>query len=116
MDKLAEAFRNFTEDVDTSRIKSYRELEQQFLKHKGISKGSSHWRPTRAQEQGLKTLWNRHQIERSLTRELFSRRYSTFAQWHMHSHTSAYRRRIASYMRKHPTATLAQARGHGRRR
>ena len=82
-----------------------REALKREARHLGINvyEGRIHWRPKQREPFGRTT-----KID-------FSRRYPTYSHWYEKTHSSAYKRRIANYMRSHPNATLKQARGHSRR-
>ena len=46
----------------------------------------------------------------------FSRMFESFLDWLTEPHkTTVYSKRITSYMSRHPTATLKEARGHGKK-
>jgi hypothetical protein len=126
LDKLAEAYHRMEFDVDVSEITSFEELEAQFLEYRGITKGSQYWPPTYYQSESLRALWRgtlrgmRARIrrgERAFERvpRRFSKSYESVQDWRSQPHRTRYERRILSYVRRHPYATLQGARGHLRR-
>jgi hypothetical protein len=130
-DKFPEAFERFTEVVSIKNIDTWNKLEFSFGKWQGYA-------PTRKQLNALATQARKLGIETTeyttrkqsykpitktrplieqqmeVTRETqFSNEYTTFKAWNEKSaRTTAYQRRIANYIRNHPNATLAEARGH----
>ena len=108
MDKFPECFKRFKEDVNIDNIDSWRKLHSEFSSWAG-----SKWQDTSAQLTALGIEARKEGIQ---TRFGFSRQYSTFQSWSSSgAKGNSYRKRIASYMHRHPYATLAEARGHRRR-
>jgi hypothetical protein len=138
MDKFPEAFRRFEETVDVDRIESFNELRAEFAMWAGRN-----WKNTASQNKALATealrrgipiaegvkrhipakegftRWLRRaeQAQREWAKQKFSVKYVTYHSWReQKARTTAYVRRIENYILNHPHATLAEARGHGRRR
>jgi hypothetical protein len=135
MDKFPEGFSRFERDVSTRQIETFEQLKLSFSGWAGQK-----WKDTNRQNDALavqarklgipvedyyrreQRKWDeRHQWEEAIYSEAqetgFSRRYSNFQQWQTQTvRTTAYQRRISNYMRNHPDATLAQARGHAKKR
>ena len=126
MDKFPEAFGRFEEVVDTDSIVSFRELHAEFAMYAGRK-----WKDSPLQNQALLVEWNRIVTERLgnlrgreqekiytsfLGKGQFSIKYGSFSGWEQKgTRSSAHERRIMRYMERHPTATLAEARGHRRK-
>ena len=53
---------------------------------------------------------------KELGKRIFSIKYPTYLGWSPKGKTTAYSKRIMSYMLKHPKATLKEARGHGKKK
>ena len=52
---------------------------------------------------------------KELGKRVFSVKHPTYLSWSPKGKTTAYSKRIMSYMLKHPNATLKEARGHGKK-
>ena len=52
---------------------------------------------------------------KKLGKRIFSVKYPTYLGWSPKGKTTAYSKRIMSYLFKHPNATLKEARGHGKK-
>ena len=52
---------------------------------------------------------------KKLGKRIFSVKHPTYLSWSPKGKTTAYSKRIMSYMLKHPNATLKEARGHGKK-
>jgi hypothetical protein len=135
MDKFPEAFRRFEEKVNCNRIESFRQLNLAFGSWAG-----RRWKNTAKQERALQREARRIGIPvtgySTVKREIyyvpkpvfaektasigqsgFSKGYSSYELWLAKSaRTSAYQQRVTNYLRMHPTATLAEARGHKTKR
>ncbi len=88
------------------------------------------WKDSPKQVQALYREWIPYKAklhERRITQETFtkylgreagfSEKYGNYQAWYIQKpRTTSYMIRIERYMAKHPNATLAEARGHGRRR
>lgn len=141
MDKFPEAFERFEKDVNVNKIESFKQLELEFESWSGKK-----WKGTSKQVRALerearrlgipltgvrkvsKALTSKEQQRLVLTqieqeeqaewrKVKFSSNYSNFQQWQSKTaRTTAYQRRIANYMQKHPNANLQQARGHAKKR
>ena len=133
-DKFPEAFRRFKQDVPTRQIKTFRQLTLAFGSWAGEK-----WRGTnrqmdalavqakrlgipledcRMKRQQVRAIFCRASRQTGIQgREKFSRSYSNFHQWQSKTaRTTAYERRIINYIRNHPNASLAEARGHRAKR
>lgn len=67
----------------------------------------------RTRHQQIRAIFSKAQQQIGSQEREFSRNYSDFQQWQSKTaRTTAYHRRIANYMRNHPNASLAEARGH----
>ena len=133
MDKFPEAFKRFKQDVNVNRIKTFKQLTLAFG-----SWGGKKWRGTfrqmdalanearkrripledyRTRQQQVRALFGKTTQQPIQGREKFSRGYVSYQQWHNKTgRTTAYERRVTSYMRNHPSATLSEARGHKTKR
>lgn len=135
-DKFPEAFERFTDVILVNKIKTWNQLQLVFGSWAG-----SKWVPTskqlnalatQARKLGIETTEypKRKQINKPIiqTRPLeqqieavrekqFSKEYNTFKVWKENTaRTTAYQRRIINYMKTHPNAKLAEARGHKTKR
>lgn len=130
MDKFPEAFSRFKEKVNVKKIKSFEQLQLAFGSWAGKK-----WVPTHRQLDALAVEARKRHIPfeyRTRQKQVkaifktgqqigtqgiqFSKSYSNFQQWQSNTaRTTAYQRRIISYLRNHPNATLQQARGHAKR-
>ncbi len=136
-DKFPEAFHRFTDVVSVKNIKSWKQLQLAFGSWAGKK-----WIPTSKQLDGLAIQSRKLGIEtvdyctrdeqvkaifqtakekriaieqrKEAQREKgFSKSYSSFNLWmEKTTRTTSYQRRVISYIRTHPKATLAEARGH----
>jgi len=105
MNRFPKAFEQFTRDVRVEDISTLRQLESEFAFWAG-----RHWVGSSLQRTALAHEARKLGFQTTFG---FSRTYATFQSWSSkHVVTNAYRRRIASYMRTHPHATLREARGH----
>jgi hypothetical protein len=140
-DKFPEAFHRFTDVVSVRNIKTWKQLQLAFG-----SWGGKKWIPTSKQLDGLAIQARKLGIETTeyQTREEkvkaifqtaketriaieqqkeaqrekgFSKSYNSFNVWmEKTTRTTSYQRRVISYIRTHPNATLAEARGHRAKR
>jgi hypothetical protein len=136
-DKFPEAFERFTETVSIKKIKTWKQLQLTFGSWAG-----SKWVPTSKQldalaiqarklgiettgyrtiEEHIRAIFKTRPIieqQREVQREKgFSKSYSSFNVWmEKTTRTTAYQRRVINYIRNHPNATLAEARGHSKKR
>jgi hypothetical protein len=130
-DKFPEAFSRFQQDVPTRQIETFNQLTLAFASWAGQK-----WRDTSRQLDALaiqarklgipvadyymreQRKWDeRRQWDEAIYSEAqetgFSIKYSSFQQWQSKTaRTTAYERRIINYVRNHPNASLAEARGH----
>lgn len=137
-DKFPEALDRFTDDVSIKNIQNWEQLKLAFGHWAGRK-----WLPTHRQLDGLAIEARKLGLEtRHLTREQeiqrifwkatmqekaqqqkmqrekdFSTKYNTFSGWiQKETRTTRYQQRVINYIRNHPNATLAEARGHKRKR
>lgn len=132
-DKFPEAFNRFCKVVNVKKIKDWKQLRLAFGSWAGRK-----WLPTGKQLDGLaiqarrlgiptKHLTREEQINRvfwkatifqqqqkEVRREKrFSNSYVNFQIWlEKSTRTTRYQQRVINYIRTHPNATLAEARGH----
>ena len=67
----------------------------------------------RTRQQQVRAVFGKTAQQPIQGREKFSKNYGNFQQWHSKTaRTTAYERRIINYIRNHPNANLAEARGH----
>jgi hypothetical protein len=134
MDKFPEAFKRFKQKVHVKNIKTFGQLTLAFGSWSGKK-----WRGTfrqmdalavqakrlripleghKSRQQQVRAIFIQTAQQREAQwREKFSRGYVSFQQWHSETgRTTAYERRVTSYMRNHPSATLSEARGHKTKR
>ena len=130
MDKFPEAFKRFKEDVNVNRIKTFKQLTLAFS-----SWSPKKWRGTfrqmdaltvqakrlriplegyKSRQQQVRAVFSQTAQQRvTQRREKFSRYYQDLRQWQSKTtRTTAYQRRVINYLRNHPNASLAEARGH----
>lgn len=128
MDKFPEAFERFENDVDIGRFVSYMELTSAFRWWAGEKWIGTprQWEAFNAEAEKIgfpvPDLFREEfreargsgsyvSVERRNAR--FSRKYGSYSAWEKQTErTTAYQRRVANYLRKHPNASLAEARGH----
>jgi hypothetical protein len=128
-DKFPEAFKRFERKVNVEKIETFRQLTLAFGSWAGEK-----WRGTsrqmdalavqarrvgipfeyyRSRQQQVRAIFRTAPQREIQGREKFSRSYNNFHQWKSKTaRTTAYERRIINYVRNHPNATLAEARGH----
>jgi hypothetical protein len=133
-DKFPEAFHRFTHVVSVRKIKSWKQLQLAFGSWAGKK-----WRGTsrqidalaiqarrlglettdyRTRDEQIRAIFQRKAVFEQQKKEVkrekgFSKSYSSFNLWiEKATRTTAYQRRVISYIRTHPNATLAEARGH----
>lgn len=128
IDKFPEAFKRFEHKVNVKKIETFRQLTLAFGSWAGEK-----WRSTSRQMDALAIEARKRRIpledyrtrqqhvnaifrtaqQTETQRIQFSSQYSNFRQWQNETaRTTAYQRRIKNYMRNHPNASLAEARGH----
>ena len=88
------------------------ELEEMFEREE-ISK-EEYVKETKSIWSKAKEIITKHLKE--IGKRLFSIKYPTYKGWSPKGKTTAYSKRIMSYMLKHPKATLKEARGHGKKK
>lgn len=136
-DKFPEAFHRFTDVVSVRNIKTWKQLQLAFG-----SWGGKKWIPTskqldglaiqarklgietteyRTREEQIRAIFQKKAIfeqQKEVQREKgFSKSYSSFNVWiDKTTRTTAYQRRVINYIRTHPNASLAEARGHKAKR
>ena len=134
MDKFPEAFKRFEEKVNTNNIESWKQLKLAFGSWAGRRQAPT-WRQLGALEKqarklGIPThgyLTREAEVQRIFTQSAketrvaiaqhrekrFSTSYLDFQQWlNNTTRTTAYQRRVINYIKNHPNAKLAEARGH----
>jgi hypothetical protein len=135
MDKFPEAFRRFKEKVDVDNIESWKQLQLAFGSWAG-----GKWRPTwkqtdalyiqakrlgipahgyRTREEKVHRIFGQSTLETKvvIAQQRFSSNYVSHHEWlNKNARTTAYQRRVLNYIRKHPNASLAEARGHRAKR
>jgi hypothetical protein len=136
-DKFPEAFRRFKQRVNVNNIQTFRQLTLAFGSWSG-----ERWRGTsrqmdalavqarklgieptgyRAREEQIRAVFKprtviEHQKEAKRERG-FSTSYSSFDIWlEKITRTTAYQRRVINFIKNHPNASLAEARGHKTKR
>jgi len=73
--------------------------------------------PKKELEEALRYLEKRAPSEKQPIEARFSRAYATFDLWlEKATRTTAYQQRIISYVRLHPDSSLAEARGHSKKK
>ena len=123
--------------MDIRKIRSFDELRMQFGQWAG-----SKWVPTQRQLSALKNEAKEvgipvsseerriRAVERrglprgriltlvgvSRAKARFSKSYSTYSTWREKRHASSYERRVSNYMKRHPDASLREARRHKSKR
>ena len=134
MDKFPEAFKRFEEKVKLDNIKTSKQLELAV-----DSWGGYRWIPTqiqldalarearrlgipthgyRTREEAVQRIFAQSARETRVAIALkkeakFSMKYVNQHEWlNKNASTTTYQRRIINYLRKHPNASLAEARGH----
>lgn len=134
MDKFPMAFRRFEHKVNVNSIETFRNLTLAFSgwaggKWAGTDKQmealavQAHRLGIETKEYYRREQWKfneRQQFNEAIFKapqEKFSVKYSSFNKWQTQNvRTTAYQRRISNFLWRHPNATLAEARGHGKKR
>jgi hypothetical protein len=135
MDKFPEAFRRFEQKVDTDNIETWKQLQLVFGSWAG-----GKWKPTckqtdalyiqakrlgipthgyRTREEEVHRIFGQSAEETRVTiaQRRFSSNYVSHHEWlNKNAGTTAYQRRVINYLRNHPNASLAEARGHKTKR
>jgi hypothetical protein len=137
-DKFPEAFDRFTRVVSIKNIKTWEQMQLAFDSWADPRK----WIPTarqrdalatearkrgidttehRTRDEQIRAIFKKHTEVKQQTEiqreKRFSKSYVGFDDWsEKTARTTAYQRRIISYLRNHPDATLAEARGHRAKR
>jgi hypothetical protein len=139
LDKFPEAFERFEDRVDVDRFNSYMELTYAFRHWAGQKwiGTSRQWKAFNVEAERLG-----FSVPEFVRRELreagasgsyvseerrattpntrvqntqFSRKYGSYSAWQKNTEgKTSYQKRVSNYMRKHPNASLAEARGHGK--
>jgi hypothetical protein len=140
-DRFPEAFRRFEQQVNTRNIETFRQLTLAFERWAGRN-----WIPTykqldalarEARKRGIPTEDLSRKIptgamfqtaretriaifqQREAQQRRFSRKYLDLKHWQAKAktaRTTRYQQRIINYMKHHPEASLAEARGHRTKR
>jgi hypothetical protein len=134
LDKFPEAFKRFEEKVNTNKIETFKQLKLAFGSWAG-RKWVPTWRQADALEREARKLGIQTQGYRTRVQEVhrlfgqsaketsvaiahqrekrFSINYVNHHEWlNKNTRTTAYQRRVINYIRNHPNASLAEARGH----
>jgi hypothetical protein len=134
MDKFPEAFRRFEQKVNTDNIETWKQLQLVFGSWAG-----GKWRPTckqidalhiqakrlgipthgyRTREEEVHRIFGQSSLETRVAiaqqrEQRFSNIYVNHHEWlNKNTQTTPYQRRIIHFIRNHPNASLAEARGH----
>jgi hypothetical protein len=114
LNRFPKAFGQFIRDVNVGDIATLGQLEAEFAEWAG-----RHWTGSYLQRTALANEARKLGIlDRFISpRPAFSTAYGTYQSWSSSGYvrTTPYSRRIASYMRRHPHASLKEARGHSKK-
>jgi hypothetical protein len=119
MDKFPEAFKRFKEKVNVDKIETWKQTDalQIQAKRLGIPTEGYRTREEEVQKIFVQSAKETRVATAQQREKRFSIGYLDFQQWLSNTtRTTAYQRRVINYIKNHPNASLAEARGHKTKR